>query len=155
MMFWEDFEVGGRFEMGRHTFSEEEILEFGRRFDPQAFHTDPEAAKRGFFGGVIASGFHTCAVAMRIMVDSYLARAASLGAPGLENVRWPKPVRPGRYAGFHEGGARRARIHHPSGRRAREASLGSTEPAPRAHALDGGLGNVWTPSRLNARAHRP
>jgi acyl dehydratase len=95
MMFWEDFEVGGRFEMGRHTFSEEEILEFGRRFDPQAFHTDPEAAKRGFFGGVIASGFHTCAVAMRIMVDSYLARAASLGAPGLENVRWPKPVRPG------------------------------------------------------------
>jgi acyl dehydratase len=95
MMFWEDFEVGGRFEMGRHTFSEEEILEFGRRFDPQAFHTDPEAAKRGFFGGVIASGFHTCAIAMRIMVDSYLARAASLGAPGLENVRWPKPVRPG------------------------------------------------------------
>ena len=82
MMFWEDFEVGGRFEMGRHTFSEEEILEFGRRYDPQAFHTDPEAAKHGFFGGVIASGFHTCAVAMRVIVESYLARAASLGAPG-------------------------------------------------------------------------
>jgi len=64
MMFWEDFEVGGRFEMGRHTFSEEEILEFGRRYDPQPFHIDPHAA-----------------TAMRVVVDSYLGGAASLGAP--------------------------------------------------------------------------
>jgi acyl dehydratase len=95
MMFWEDFDVGGRFEMGRHTFSEEEILEFGRRFDPQPFHVDLRAAGESFFGGLIASGWHTCAVAMRIMVESYLGRAASLGAPGVESVRWPKPVRPG------------------------------------------------------------
>jgi acyl dehydratase len=95
MMFWEDFEVGQRFEMGRYTFSEAEILDFGRRYDPQPFHTDREAAKHTPYGGVIASGFHTCSVAMRVMVDSYLGRAASLGAPGLESLRWPKPVRPG------------------------------------------------------------
>lgn len=94
-MYWEDFEVGRRFEMGRHSFSEEEIVEFARRYDPQSFHIDPHAAKQGFFGGVIASGFHTCAVAMRLIVESYLGGAASLGAPGLESVRWPKPVRPG------------------------------------------------------------
>jgi acyl dehydratase len=95
MMFWEDFQVGSRFEMGRHTFSEEEILEFGRRYDPQPFHADRRAAEQSFFGGLIASGWHTCAVAMRKIVDSYLGRAASLGAPGMEQVRWPQPVRPG------------------------------------------------------------
>jgi acyl dehydratase len=95
MTFWEDFEVGSRFEMGHHNFSEEEILEFGRRFDPQAFHANPRAAKDSAFGGLVASGWHTCSVAMRLIVDSYLGRAASLGAPGIENVRWPKPVRPG------------------------------------------------------------
>lgn len=95
MIWWEDFKVGDAAEMGRHTFSEEEILRFGREFDPQAFHADPEAAKDTFFGGIIASGWHTCSVAMRAMVDSYLRRAASLGAPGVDEIRWPKPVRPG------------------------------------------------------------
>ena len=95
MKFWEDFKVGERAEMGRHTFSEAEILEFGRAYDPQAFHVDPEAAKTSFFGGLVASGWHTCAVAMRIMVESYLRHAASLGAPGVDSVRWPRPVRPG------------------------------------------------------------
>ena len=95
MMFWEDFRVGERCEMGRHTFSEAEILEFGRRYDPQPFHADPEAASASFFGGLVASGWHTCSVAMRIMVESYLARAASLGSPGMDSVRWPAPVRPG------------------------------------------------------------
>ena len=67
MIWWEDFKVGQAAEMGRHTFSEEEILRFGREFDPQAFHADPEAAKASFFGGLIASGWHTCSVAMRIV----------------------------------------------------------------------------------------
>lgn len=95
MIYWEDFEVGDRFEMGRHTFTEEEILDFGRRFDPQPFHADPESAKASVFGGLIASGWHTCAVAMRLIVESYLKDAAGLGAPGVDSVRWLQPVRPG------------------------------------------------------------
>jgi len=95
MIWWEDFKVGDRAEMGSHTFTEEEILSFGRAYDPQPFHTDREAADKSFFGGLIASGWHTCAVAMRVMVESYLRHAASLGSPGIENVRWPHPVRPG------------------------------------------------------------
>ncbi len=95
MIWWEDFEVGQRTEMGRHTFTEDEILEFGRRYDPQPFHADPEAAQHSFFEGVIASGWHTCAIGMRLMVDSYVNRTRSLGSPGLDNIRWLKPVRPG------------------------------------------------------------
>ena len=95
MIFWEDFKVGDRADMGRHTFSEEEIVQFARAYDPQSFHIDAQAAQEGFFGGLIASGWHTCAVAMRIMVDSYLGHAASLGSPGVDSVRWPLPVRPG------------------------------------------------------------
>jgi acyl dehydratase len=95
MMWWEDFEVGERAEMGRHTFIEEEILEFGRRYDPQPFHADPAAAQQTFFGGLVASGWHTCAIGMRLMVESYLKRSNSLGSPGVDSVRWLKPVRPG------------------------------------------------------------
>lgn len=95
MMSWEDFKVGERQEMGRHTFTEDEIVDFGRRYDPQPFHTDALAAKQSFFGGLVASGWHTCAVAMRLMCDSYLNNSRSLGAPGVENVRFHKPVRPG------------------------------------------------------------
>ena len=92
MIWWEDFKVGERSEMGRHTFSEDEILAFGRQFDPQPFHTDPEAARATPFGGLIASGWHTCAVGMRLMVDQYIGRTASLGSPGIEDIRWLKPV---------------------------------------------------------------
>jgi acyl dehydratase len=95
MMYWEDFEVGERIEMGRHTFTEAEIIEFARQFDPQPFHTDPQAAKASFFGGLIASGWHTCAVGMRLTVESHVNNTRSLGSPGLDNIRWLKPVRPG------------------------------------------------------------
>lgn len=94
-LYWEDFHVGEAFDMGSHTFSEDEILEFGRKFDPQPFHTDPQAAKASVYGGLIASGWHTCAIGMRLMCERYLNKSASLGSPGLENVRWLKPVRPG------------------------------------------------------------
>jgi acyl dehydratase len=95
MIWWEDFRVGDIAEMGRHTFTEEEILRFGREFDPQPFHADPAAAERTAFGGLIASGWHTCAIGMRLMVESYLSSTVSLGSPGIDNVRWLKPVRPG------------------------------------------------------------
>jgi acyl dehydratase len=94
-MYWEDFVVGETAELGKHTFSAEEIVEFARKYDPQPFHIDPDAAAAGFFGGLIASGWHTCAVAMRILCESYINRSISLGSPGVDQIRWLKPVRPG------------------------------------------------------------
>ena len=95
LLFWEDFPAGETIEMGSHTFSEKEIIDFARQFDPQPFHVDPESAKNSFFKGLIASGWHTCAIAMRLMVDKYVGRSASLGSPGLDNIRWLAPVRAG------------------------------------------------------------
>jgi len=95
MLYWEDFAPGETVEIGRHTFTEPEMIEFARQFDPQPFHTDPEAAKLSFFGGLIASGWHTCAIAMRLMVQGYIGQAASAGSPGVENIRGRAPVRTG------------------------------------------------------------
>ena len=95
LLYWEDFPVGETMEMGSHTFTETEIIAFARQFDPQPFHIDPEAAKNSFFKGLVASGWHTCAIAMRLIVDKYVARSASLGSPGLDNIRWLAPVRAG------------------------------------------------------------
>src|SRR2546430_17048416 len=87
--------VGDSVEMGRHSFSAQEIVDFSRRFDPQPFHVDAAAAETGFFGGLIASGWHTCSVGLRLRCESYLNHSRSLGAPGLDRIRWPNPVRPG------------------------------------------------------------
>ena len=95
MLYWEDLKETGSVEIGSHTFSEEEIIAFARQFDPQPFHIDPDAAKKTFFMGLIASGWHTCSVGMRLMVDKYVNRSASLGSPGLDNIRWLVPVRAG------------------------------------------------------------
>jgi len=95
MIWWEDFKVGERSEMGRYTFGADEIVTFARQFDPQPFHTDPQAARESAFGGLIASGWHTCAVGMRLMVDQYIGRTVSLGSPGIEDIRWLRPVRAG------------------------------------------------------------
>jgi acyl dehydratase len=81
--------------MGRHRFSAEEIVEFAQQYDRQRFHLDPEAARETMFGGLIASGWHTCAIAMRGMCDAYLTRSACLGSPGLDSLKWLRPVRPG------------------------------------------------------------
>jgi len=93
--YFEDAQVGDLLELGSRTVTEAEILAFARDFDPQPFHIDPEAAAQSIFGGIIASGWHTCALTMRLMVDSFLSRAASLGSPGVELIRWLRPVRPG------------------------------------------------------------
>jgi acyl dehydratase len=94
-LWWEDFRVGESADMGQHTFTAEEIVAFGRAFDPQPFHSDAEAAKDSFFGGLIASGWHTCAVGMRLMCESYLNQTHSMGSPGMSDIRWLKPVRAG------------------------------------------------------------
>jgi acyl dehydratase len=93
--YFDSVAVGAVLELGSRTVSEEEILAFAREFDPQPFHIDPEAAEKSLFGGIIASGWHTCSLTMRLMVDSFLSRAASLGSPGVEQIRWLRPVRPG------------------------------------------------------------
>jgi acyl dehydratase len=93
--YWEDFKPGESFPMGERTLDRDEIMAFARQFDPQPFHIDEEAAKRSMYGGLIASGWHTVAMVMRMMCDSYLNQSASLGSPGVDNVRWLKPVRPG------------------------------------------------------------
>ena len=93
--YFEDFKPGQVVELGSHVVSEEEILAFARQWDPQPFHVDPEAAKASVFGGLIASGWHTGAMWMRLYVDSVLDGVASMGSPGIEELRWLAPVRPG------------------------------------------------------------
>ena len=91
--YLEDYIEGSVHEYGPLTITEAEIVEFGKKFDPQVFHTDPERAKKTAYGGLIASGWHTCSLFMRLFVDHYLAGPASLGSPGVDELRWLKPVR--------------------------------------------------------------
>ena len=93
--YWEDFYPGQVLEAGGVSLSEDEIIEFARKYDPQPFHVDREKAKQSFFGGLIASGWQTAGVCMRLICDVYLLESASLGSPGVDEVRWVKPVRPG------------------------------------------------------------
>ncbi|HYC41428.1 MAG TPA: MaoC family dehydratase [Noviherbaspirillum sp.] len=93
--YFEDFEPGKTIEVGSRTVSEEEIIEFATKYDPQPFHVDQDAAGKSIYGGIIASGWHTCGMIMRLMVDGLLKEAASLGSPGVDEIRWIKPVRGG------------------------------------------------------------
>jgi acyl dehydratase len=95
MLYFEDFPPGDVRESPARTVTRDEILAFARAFDPQPFHTDEEAARGTLYGGLIASGWHTVAVYMRLMWDAFLKDAASLGSPGVDEVRWLRPVRPG------------------------------------------------------------
>jgi acyl dehydratase len=93
--WFEDYVVGEVREFGRTVVDEAEVIEFARRYDPQGFHLDPEAARRSPYGGLIASGWHTAAMTMRMLVDHYVSRVAALGSPGVDALRWLLPVRPG------------------------------------------------------------
>jgi acyl dehydratase len=95
MLHHEDFEVGRPLMLGGTTVTKDAIVAFARAYDPQPIHLDEEAAKTSLVGGLCASGYHTCAIMMRLLVDGLLGRAASLGSPGVDEVRWLKPVRPG------------------------------------------------------------
>ncbi|HEY2033352.1 MAG TPA: MaoC family dehydratase [Rhizomicrobium sp.] len=101
-MWWEDIEIGTRRELGSYTFTEDEIVRFARKYDPQIFHLDPEAAKQTMFGGLIASGWHTAAIWMKLAIaDRERSRAAGNPlqragvSPGFSDLKWLKPVRPG------------------------------------------------------------
>ena len=93
--YFDDFKPGQAFELGSRTITRESILAFAREYDPQPFHTDEEAAKGTIYGGLIASGWQTGALLMRLFWDGLLHECASLGSPGIDELRWVKPVRPG------------------------------------------------------------
>lgn len=93
--YFEDYPVGAVFECGAITVDEAEAIAFATRFDPQPMHTDPVAAAAGPFGGLIASGWHTAALMMRLLATQFLSPASSLASPGIDELRWHRPVRPG------------------------------------------------------------
>jgi acyl dehydratase len=93
--YFEDYVPGSAFEFGAISVGEAEMTDFAKRFDPQDMHIDAESAARGPFGGLIASGWHTAGVAMRLLVDNYVSKVAGLASPGVDEVRWTRPVRPG------------------------------------------------------------
>ncbi|MGH8779153.1 MaoC family dehydratase [Paraburkholderia sp.] len=92
---YEDMEVGTTYEVGLHTFTRDEVVRFASEFDPQPFHIDDAAAAASPFGGLIASGWHTCSVMMGLLVRGALANSTSMGSPGIDEIRWLKPVRVG------------------------------------------------------------
>ena len=93
--YFEDYVTGHVHEFGSIGVTEEDIVEFGRRYDPQPFHVNRVAAQQTQFGGLIASGWQTAGLMMRLVVDHYLSHVASLASPGLDELRWSRPVRPG------------------------------------------------------------
>ncbi|AQV93380.1 dehydratase [Cupriavidus necator] len=95
MLYFEDFAVGSRRELGSYLVTEEEILAFARQYDPQPFHVDKEAAAKSIYGGLISSGWMTCSIMMRLLVLSTAGKSASMGSPGVDEIRWLKPVHAG------------------------------------------------------------
>ncbi|QOT77573.1 MaoC family dehydratase [Cupriavidus basilensis] len=94
-LYFEDFAVGSKRDLGSHLVTEEEILAFARQYDPQPFHIDKEAAQKSIYKNLISSGWMTCSIMMRLLVDNMTSKAASMGSPGVDEIRWLKPV----YAG--------------------------------------------------------
>ena len=94
-MYFDDLPKGYTFETGTRTLSEDDIIAFARQWDPQTFHTDPEAAKASPYGGLIASGFHTLLTAFNLTLGANVWNEASMGSPGMDSLRWIRPVRPG------------------------------------------------------------
>ncbi len=95
MRYFEDFKVGETIELGSRTINEEEIITFAQQFDPQPFHLDKEKARVSIFGTLVASGWHTGSIFMRLMVDSLLKDSAAQASPGIDQLRWVRPVKPG------------------------------------------------------------
>ena len=95
LRYFEDYALGTTYDCGSVSIDQAGIIAFAKEFDPQPFHVDLAAAAAGPFGGLIASGWHTAVLVMRLLVEQYLSEEASLGSAGLDELRWPHPVRPG------------------------------------------------------------
>jgi acyl dehydratase len=144
--YFADYRLGATYDCGSVEVTEAEILEFARRYDPQSFHIDPAAAAEGPFGGLIASGWHTAGLMMRLFAVHYLSTVASLGSPGVDELRWPRPVRPGAVLRL------RATVA--------EARLSRSKPdrglvRTRVELVDGGDDVVFSASLLNFLLVRP
>lgn len=94
-MYLDDLVPGFRFATAEREITEAQILDFARQWDPQPFHTDPEAARESIYGGLIASGFHTVLISFLLTLEAGVWREASMGSPGIETLEWSRPVRPG------------------------------------------------------------
>lgn len=94
-LYWEDFTPGRVIEHGPRRITREEIIDFAAEFDPQPFHLDAAAARASMLGGLCASGWHSCCILMRMSADSFVLNSSSMGAPGVDEVRWLAPIRPG------------------------------------------------------------
>ena len=97
--YFDDFAVGDHFFLGSYVLSKEEIIAYAREFDPQPFHLDEEAARASMLGGLCASGWHGCAILMRLFYEGLLKSSASMGSGGVDEVRWVKPIFPGTLTG--------------------------------------------------------
>ncbi|WP_370551913.1 MaoC family dehydratase [Haliea sp. E1-2-M8] len=95
MWRFNSFEAGQLIQLGKYQLTAEDIIEFATRYDPQPMHTDPVAAAHSPMGELIASGWHTCAIAMRLLCDAFISDSSSVAAPGVDSIRWLAPVRPG------------------------------------------------------------
>lgn len=95
MITFDDLSVGQRFPFAARTVTQDEIIAFAKDFDPQLFHIDTEKAKHSPFGGLIASGWHTCSLMMRMLCDAWVSHSTSVGSPGIDELKWAHPVRPG------------------------------------------------------------
>lgn len=94
-MWFDDFTVGFTFDTPRRALSLTEIMDYARVYDPQPFHIDPEAAAQSIYGGIIASGLQTCAISFALTLEAGILNESSLGSPGMDRIRWLRPVRPG------------------------------------------------------------
>ncbi len=144
--YFEDYVPGVTHDCGSVEVAEADILDFARRYDPQSFHVDAVAAADGPFGGLIASGWHTASLMMRLYADHYLSEVSSLGSPGVDELRWPRPVRPGSVLRL------RATVA--------EARLSRSKPdrglvRTRVELVDGGDDVVFSASLLNLILVRP
>ena len=95
LIYFEDIQVGQKIQLGSISVTKKEIISFAKQYDPQPFHVNEEKAKESLFEGICASGWHTCSLFMKILYEGFLINAASLGSPGMDEIRWLKPLRPG------------------------------------------------------------
>jgi acyl dehydratase len=93
--YFEDYIPGERHELGNYAVTESEIVSYARKYDAQSFHIDPDAARQSIYGGLIASGWHTGSIMMNLLAEHFISPRSSMGSPGVDEVRWPRPVRPG------------------------------------------------------------
>ena len=142
---YEDLVPGWKRTFPPRTVSREDIVRFAREWDPQLFHLDEQAARETHFGGLVASGWHTACLVMRIVVDGLLEDSTSMGSPGLEKLEWLRPVRPGRSAHPHARGAGGAALEEQAGPRQREVRLRPGERGGRDRLHPGGLGHLRAP----------